>query len=131
MNVYQFFNFSSLGSISQDRNTSWAMHRHYISQEKKTSWQEKKQYSATIKINWTKISFYNLTSFAYFFKEFRPPAVTYIPKVISDHTKNVKVHIILAPPVHHEIVFECKLSFNMLSAWVRHQIVNINIWGFS
>ena len=30
MNIYEFFKFSALGSISQYGNTSQAMHLHYI-----------------------------------------------------------------------------------------------------
>ena len=44
---------------------------------------------------------------------------TYISKVISGH---IKIEL----PVHHEIIIECKLemlSFHMLSAWVKHQMV--------
>ena len=43
----------------------------------------------------------------------------YISKVISGY---IKIEL----PVHHEIIIECKLemlSFHMLSAWVKHQMV--------
>ena len=58
-----------------------------------------------------------------------------MPKVISDNTKNVKFCINLAP-CSSEIILVCKpllevFSFHMLSAWIKHQIVNINIQGFS
>ena len=49
-----------------------------------------------------------------------------MPKVISGH---IKIEV----PVHHEIIVECKLevlSFHILSAWVKHQmVVDINIQG--
>ena len=49
-------------------------------------------------------------------------------KVISGHIKT-------EVPVHHEIIAECKLevlSFQMLSAWVKHQmVVDVNIQGLS
>ena len=56
-----------------------------------------------------------------------------MPKVISDHTKNVKLYITL---VHHKVIVKCKLvlevlPFYLFSAWVKHQIVDINIQGFS
>ena len=51
-----------------------------------------------------------------------------MPKVISGH---IKIEV----PVHQEIIVECKLevlSFHILSARVKHQIVvDINIQGFS
>ena len=51
-----------------------------------------------------------------------------MPKVLS-------VHIKIEIPVHHEIIVECKLkvlSFHILPAWVKHQIVvDINIQGLS
>ena len=62
-----------------------------------------------------------------------------MPKVISDHTENVKLYLILFH-VHYEInmnQLECKqlvldvLSFHMLSTWVKHQIVDTNIQGLS
>ena len=43
MNVYEFFKFSTLRSISHYSNTSWATHFHYIW----PSWQGKKQFSTT------------------------------------------------------------------------------------
>ena len=48
-------------------NTSWAMHLHFIWLRRR----EKNQVSTTIKINWTKIHLYNLTSLAYSNQEFR------------------------------------------------------------
>ena len=59
-----------------------------------------------------------------------------MPKRISDHTKNVKIYINLAPFLH-EIIVKCKLaldeafSFHKLSAWVIHQIVHIFIQSLS
>ena len=58
-----------------------------------------------------------------------------MPKVISDYTKNIKIYINV-PPFHHEIIVECKpvlevLSVHMLSAWVKHQAVDINIRDLS
>ena len=51
-----------------------------------------------------------------------------MPEVISGH---IKAEV----PVHHKIIVECKLgvlSFNILSAWVKHQIVvEINIQDLS
>ena len=54
-------------------------------------------------------------------------------KVISDHTKNVKHYINLAP-CSLEIIAECKLvpevlSFHMLFVWIKRQIFYINIQG--
>ena len=62
-NVYESFNFSALDSTVYS-NTSWAMHLHYIW----VSWKGRKQTSATIKINWSKIHYYNLASLAYSYK---------------------------------------------------------------
>ena len=42
----------------------------------------------TIKVNWTKIHFDNLTSLAYAYKKRNSPANKYMPKVISDQTLN-------------------------------------------
>ena len=58
-----------------------------------------------------------------------------MPQVISDHTINVKLYINLALCSSWKIV-ACKpllevFSFHMLSAWVKHQIIIINIQGFS
>ena len=64
MNVYEFLKFSSLGSISQYSNRSWAMHLHYVW----LSWQGKKQLSTTVKTDWTKIHFYNLALLASSYK---------------------------------------------------------------
>ena len=51
-----------------------------------------------------------------------------MPKVISGL---IKIEV----SVHHEIIVECKLevlSFHILSAWVKHQmVVDINIQGLS
>ena len=51
-----------------------------------------------------------------------------MPKVISGH---IKIEV----TIHHEIIVECKLkvlSFHILSAWVKHQmVVDINIQGLS
>ena len=53
----------------------------------------KKQFSTTIKTNWTnwtKIHFCNLISLAYSYKQSHLQANKHMPKVISDHTKNLK-----------------------------------------
>ena len=51
-----------------------------------------------------------------------------MPEIISGR---IKIEV----PVHHEIIVECKLevlSFHILSAWVKHQmVVDINIQGLS
>ena len=51
-----------------------------------------------------------------------------MPKVISGHIKT-------EVPVYHKIIVECKvevLSFHILSAWVKHQmVVDINIQDLS
>ena len=57
-----------------------------------------------------------------------------MPKGISDHLKNVKLYINLVR-YSYEII-ECKLVlkvllFHILSAWVKHQIVDMNIQGLS
>ena len=55
--------------------------------------------SATIKISWTKIHFYNLTSLAYSYEYNHPPADKQIScyKVIFEHTTNGKVYMNLIP----------------------------------
>ena len=55
-------------------------------------------------------------------------------KVISDPTENVKTFTSIQLPVHREIIVESEfalevLSLHTLSAWVKHQIVDINIQG--
>ena len=59
-----------------------------------------------------------------------------MPKVISAHIGNVKLYINLGPcSLRNKL--ECKqlvlevLSFHMLSTWVKHQIVDINIQDLS
>ena len=51
-----------------------------------------------------------------------------MPKVISGH---IEAEV----PVHHKIIVECKLealSFHILSAWVKHQmVIDINIQDLS
>ena len=68
MNVYEFFKFPTLGIISQFGNTLWAMYLHYIWQKNKQAVGANKQFLLTIKIDWTKISFGNLTSLGYSYK---------------------------------------------------------------
>ena len=53
------------------------------------------------------------------------PLIMYMLKVNSDHTKNVKLYIYLAPCSNHEIIVKCNLvsevfSFHVISAWVVH-----------
>ena len=55
----------------------------------------------------------------------RSSSVKYMPKVISDHTRNVKIVKISLLDVN--LVF----TSHTLSAWVVHQIVDINIQGHS
>ena len=52
-----------------------------------------------------------------------------MPKVVSNHTKNVKLHINLVS-CYHKIIVECTrgfevLSFHILSIWVKYQIVEV------
>ena len=52
-----------------------------------------------------------------------------MPKVVSSHTKNVKLHINLVS-CYHKIIVECTrgfevLSFHILSIWVKYQIVDV------
>ena len=103
MNVYEFFNFSPLGSTAYF-NRSWTMHLHYIW----VSWKEKKQISTTIKINWSKIHFCNFIHFI-LLQSVSTSLISLLlqiesttrrkcmTKVISDNTKNVKLYINLAP----------------------------------
>ena len=89
MNVYEFFKFSTLGSISQYGYISWAMDLHFIW----LSWQGKKQFSTTIKTNWTKNSFLQLSFISLLLqvKNSRHlSADKYMPKI-------VKLYITLAP----------------------------------
>ena len=63
MNVYEFFKFSSLESISQYGNTSWAIYLHdkcYVS-----AGRERNNFQQLVKTNWTKFHFHNVTSIAY------------------------------------------------------------------
>ena len=125
INVYKFFKFSTLESISQYANTSRPLHLHDICHG---SAGREKQFSLTYQINWTKIHFYNLTSIAYSWQYGHATAEKYMPKVISGHIK-------FELPGHHEIIIECKLElllFHILSAWVKHQmVVDIILQGFS
>ena len=61
------FLFWAVYPSSVNVNTSWAMHLHFIWLRRR----EKNQVSTTIKINWTEIHLYNLTSLAYSNQEFR------------------------------------------------------------
>ena len=91
-----------------------------------------KNFQQFIKISWTKINFYNLTSIAYT----HPPVDKYTTKAVYDHAKNVKLCINLVPCSSWDhcwmktFVLDV-LSFHMLSAWVKHQIVNINNQGLT
>ena len=76
-----------------------------------------------------KIYFYNLASLTYFCKWSHPPAVKLMPKVISGHTKNVKLYINLAPSLFTMksllYLFKLVLEALSLSAWVKHQKVKL------
>ena len=60
---------------------------HYImsnaSSLYRLSWQSQKQFSTLIKINWTKVHFYNLASLAYSYKKSQLPADKYILKTLK------------------------------------------------
>ena len=80
-----------------------------------------------------KIHFYNLASLTYSYKESHPPAVKQLPKIISDHTKNVKLYILyidLAPSLFtiKSLLYSFKLVLEVLSfsAWVKHQKVKLS-----
>ena len=95
---YEFFEFPSLDCIPQYGNTSWL------------SWKGKKQFSTNIKINLTKIHFYN----------FHLPA-------ISDHTKNVEFYITFTICSSNR----CWMQTCTLNAFMLYKCFHANIQALS
>ena len=125
MNVYELYKLYTLESISQYRVFQWIMCIFIIYDS--GGRERTKLFFPTIRISWTTIYFNNLTPIVYSYKWSHPPADKYIPKVISDQYKNLKLYINLVPcSLWNQ---NCIFSFNMLPAYIKHQIVNISVQG--
>ena len=132
-NVYILFKFSGqIQAWYTSRNHEQCIFIVYDSSGRERN----KQFSTSIKINWTKIHFYNLILFICFYKYSHPKADKCMLKFISDYIKDIKIYINLASCSSWNHCFECKLavevfSFPMLLAWIIHQIVDIFFKAFS